>query len=78
MTLGYNTEYKRYGILSGDLWVKDALYSEDDIQVRIDDNWVNTWIGTDKRITHSNGYFLNGYKDIELEYLSVRYGDECC
>lgn len=71
MTLGYNDNTQRYGILQGDLWLDTGLFCGQQIEVLINDEWIKTSIERSAK-----GYYLSGL-DVPLEYLSVRYGDEC-
>lgn len=76
MYLGYNAELKRYGVLQGDLWIKTAIYRDEEFQALIDGEWVNTYLQFNKNIKHSDGYYLAGYCDVPLDMLTIRYGDE--
>lgn len=76
MVLGFNKETNRYGILHGDLWVNLGLHCGETFQVMIDDIWFDTRIEYNESIKHSQGWYLVGLKNVLLEQLPVRYGDQ--
>ncbi len=76
MYLGYNAELKCYGILQGDLWIKEAIYRDEEFQALIDGEWEKTYLQYNESIKHSDGYYLAGHRDVPLERLTIRYEDE--
>ena len=40
--LGYNSCNGRYGLLSSDLWIDTGFHSGEDLEVLVDDKWVQT------------------------------------
>lgn len=75
MRLGYNAELKCYGILQGDLWIKPAIYLDEEFQVFIDGEWEETYLQHWDSIKHSDGYYLAGHSNVPLDGLLIRYED---
>ena len=40
--LGYNSSNGRYGLLSSDLWIDTGFHCGENLEVLVDDEWVQT------------------------------------
>lgn len=40
--LGYNRENDRYGLLQSDLWLIDGFHCGENIEIKLDGEWIHT------------------------------------
>lgn len=68
--LGYNGQNDRYGLLVSDLWVNEGFHCGECLQVKVDDEWVDTRF---EMSTNKEWYLVNTpYRGIDIEYVKAR------
>ena len=67
--LGYNADNDRYGLLVSDLWEHDGFRCGEGLQVKVNDEWVDT-----RMELGPDGWYLvdTPYRGDDLEYVSAR------
>lgn len=67
--LGYNVDNNRYGLLISDLWEHDGFHCGETLQVKVDDEWVDTRM----EMSIDREWYLVGtpYRG-DLEYVRAR------
>lgn len=67
--LGYNPSNSRYGLLVGDLWEKDGFHCGEQMEVKVNDEWVQTRM----EMTCNEEWYLvdTPYKG-DLEFVKAR------
>lgn len=72
--LSYNPSNDRYGVLVSDLWEHNGFHCGDSLQVKIDDEWIDTSMEMDWNTGKGVWYLIGiGIKGGNLEGLTVRY-----
>lgn len=67
--LGYNSKNERYGLLISDLWENDGFHCGEQLEVKVDDEWIPT------RIEMSRGgewYLVDTKYKGNLDFLPAR------
>lgn len=68
--LGYNSQNDRYGLLICDLWEKEGFHCGEMLEVKINDEWVQTRM----EMSIDREWYLVGtsYSGDDLEYVQAR------
>lgn len=71
--LGYNSNNDRYGLLISDLWENDGFHCGECLQIKIDNEWVDTRFEMDWSTGHGVWYLVGtGLKGSDIEYVRAR------